>query len=53
METRSQTKKEKLDNKKRKVPQLNEDILGIILKYVVKKQRKHILETVKLLDESL
>ena len=52
MKTRSQTKKEKLNNKKRKIPQLNEDVLGIILKHVVKKQRKHILETVELLDES-
>ena len=43
MKTRSQTKKEKLANEARKIPQLNEDVLGIILDHVVDKQQRRIL----------
>ena len=53
MKTRSQTKKEKLDNQKPKVPQLNEDVLGIILKYVVQKQQKYMVETYKIIRKHL
>ena len=48
MKTRSQTKKEKLTkaNEARKIPQLNEDVLGIILDYVVAKEQSRILRTI-------
>ena len=49
MRTRSQTKKEKLDKEKTKIPQLNEDVLGIILKHVVKKERRHIIQTLNII----
>ena len=44
MKTRSQTKKEKLDNQNSKIPHLNEAILGIILRHVVRKEQNEILE---------
>ena len=45
MKTRSQTKKEKLDGQSQKLPQLNEDILGIILKHVVRMEQERIWAT--------
>ena len=51
MRTRSQAKKEKLE--KQKVPQLNNDVLGIILKHVIKKQKKHIMDTVAVIENYL
>ena len=53
MRTRSQAKKQKLDNEKRKIPQLNEDVLGIILKHVVKKQQKHVLDIIAVIEDHL
>ena len=41
MKTRNQTKKRKLDIEERKIPQLNEYVLGVILKHVVRKQQIH------------
>ena len=51
MKTRSQTKKEKLIQENPQIPQLNEDILGIILKHVVEKQQNHVMETCEFIDE--
>ena len=45
MKTRSQTRKEKHDHQKRKVPQLNEDVLGIILQHVMRKEQEYVSET--------
>ena len=45
MKTRSQTRKEKHDHQKPKVPQLNEDVMGIILKHVMRKEKKYMMET--------
>ena len=53
MRTRSQAKKEKLDNEKPKIPQLNEDVFRIILKHVIKKQRKHVLKAFIILDDEM
>ena len=50
MRTRSQTKKQKLDNENRKIPQLNEDVLGIILKHVVEKQQFYVHKTYDTMD---
>ena len=38
----AETKKKKLDNNESKIPQLNEDVIGIILRHVVRKQKIHI-----------
>ena len=38
----AETKKKKLDNNQSKIPQLNEDVIGIILRHVVRKQKIHI-----------
>ena len=38
--------KEKLEDEKPKTPRLNEDVLGIILKFVVKKEQRNIIESV-------
>ena len=46
MKTRSQTKKEKLENQNSKIPRLNEDILGIILDHVIRKEQRNIIEAV-------
>ena len=51
MKTRSQAKKEKLDKVESKVPQLNEDVLGIILKHVIKKHQVHLLETIGVIED--
>ena len=51
MKTRSQSRKEKLDNESRKIPQLNEDVLGIILKYVMKEEENFIYKNFTLIDE--
>ena len=51
MRTRSQTKKLKLDNENPKIPELSEDILGIILKHVVAKEQDHIYGTYLMMDE--
>ena len=51
MRTRSQAKKQKLE--KRKIPQLNEDVLGIILKHVVKKQQKYVSDTIAIIGDHL
>lgn len=53
MRTRSQAKKEKLDKEKPKVPQLNEDVFRIILKHVIKKQRKHVITNFIILDDEM
>ena len=45
MKTRSQTKKEKAGILDRKIPQLNEDVLGIILKHVVQKEQREIMKS--------
>ena len=50
MRTRSQAKREK-PGQKRKIPQLNEDVLEIILNHVIKKQKKHALDTVTIIDD--
>ena len=42
-------KKVKLDNQK--IPQLNEDIFGIILKYAVRMEQEHVFEGFAMLDE--
>ena len=44
MKTRSQTRKENLEKENRKVPRLNEDIFGIILKHVVRKEQENIMD---------
>ena len=41
MKTWSQTKKRKLDIEETNIPQLNEDVLGVILKHVVRKHQIH------------
>ena len=51
MKTRSQPKKEKLDKIESKVPQLNEDVLGIILKHVLEKHHDHVLNTVGVIED--
>ena len=51
MITRSQIKEEKTGNEKPNVPQLNEDILGIILKYAVQKEQEYIFVNYAMLDE--
>ena len=45
MKTRNHTKKEKFDYENRKIPQLNEDVLGIILKHVVRKEKVKIFDS--------
>ena len=40
IETWSQTKKEKLEESE--IPQLNEDVLGIILRHVIRKHQNHV-----------
>ena len=45
--------KEKLDKGKPKIPRLNEDVIGIILKHVVEKQQRHILDTIECMREHL
>ena len=42
MKTRSQTKREK-----QKIPRLNEDVFGIILQHVIKKQRDRVMTSLK------
>ena len=44
-----QTKKEKLDCEECKIPQLNEDVMGIILRLVVQKQQKHVVRNVEVI----
>ena len=51
MKTRSQAKKEKLDKVESKVPHLNEDVLGIILKHVVQNQKAYVLETIDIIED--
>ena len=51
MKTRSQTKKEKLESQKPKIPRLNEDILGIILDHVIRKEQRKIKEAVFDIEE--
>ena len=51
MRSRSQTKKLKLDSENPKIPELSEDILGIILKHVVAKEQDHIYGTYLMMDE--
>ena len=53
MKTRSQTKNEKLEKEKPKIPQLNEDVFGIILKYAVEKQQRHVMDTIDIMREHL
>ena len=48
MKTRSQTRKEKL-----KIPQLNEDVLGIILKHTIEKQQEYVLNTYEIIEDHL
>ena len=53
MKTRSQTRKEKHDNEKPKIPQLNEDVLGIILKHTIEKQQEYVLNTYEIIEDHL
>ena len=51
MNTRNLTKKEKLASQKPKIPRLNEDILGIILDHVVRKEQRNIIEAVSEIED--
>ena len=51
MKTRSQTKKEKLEKENEKIPQLNEDVLGIILKHVVRMETNEVLKSFEVIKE--
>ena len=53
MRTRSQAKQEKLDRENPPIPQLNEDIFGVILKHVLAKQKDYIMDTMIILDDNL
>ena len=41
------------DNEKLKIPQLNEDVLGIILKHTVEKQQEYVWHTYKIIEDHL
>ena len=42
VEVQSSTKKDKVDNEKSKIPQLNEDVIGIILRHVIQKHQNYV-----------
>ena len=51
MKTRSQTKKENLERDQEKIPQLNEDVMGIILKHVFRMETNEILKSFEIIKE--
>ena len=51
MKTRSQTRKEKAGNLNRKIPKLNEDVLGIILKHVVLEEQNQIMKRFRVIQK--
>ena len=51
MKTRNQNKRQKVVKQERKIPQLTEDVMGIILKHVIQKHQIQAVETVEVIVE--